>query len=244
MTAPKRKTVLPKHKKVGSRFIPPWNYLLGPIRETSWVEQGIPEFIWIACLHRKYGISRGTELALALSRAAFAVRPENKGWFASLSEYLPLALEDQQKILANLADAKLLADLRSGLEGFTLLYPAHPLAFLLPAAAATPSEADRESLRNTLFPLYEKLERSTVLVQGTVIYLGFINDRLKVSADSVLARFPKLEDYPSTAESKMIAAAVRSMIVMITGAANSEESLRWAREFWNRGLKVDSCIFP
>ena len=52
MTAGKKKTpkVLADHKKVGKKFIPPFGAKLGPLDEVRWVNDLVPELVWLPLL--------------------------------------------------------------------------------------------------------------------------------------------------------------------------------------------------
>ena len=65
MAAGKKKTpkVLADHKKVGKKFIPPFVAKLGPLDEVRWVNDLVPELVWLTLLSDRHGRKRGVDLA-------------------------------------------------------------------------------------------------------------------------------------------------------------------------------------
>ena len=68
----RKREVLGDHKRIGKRFIPPFLYQLGSLSEISWVNEIMPEILWIGLLIEHFGYQRGVELGLHLSKAAVA----------------------------------------------------------------------------------------------------------------------------------------------------------------------------
>ena len=95
MVAAKKKAprTLADHKRVGKKFIPPFIAELGPLREIRWVNDLVPEFLWLALLSDRHGLKTGTDLARRLALAAIDARgAKPKGWFALTSTYAELGL--------------------------------------------------------------------------------------------------------------------------------------------------------
>jgi len=46
--------VLADHKKVGKKFIPPFIATLGPIQEVLWVNDLVPDLIWLELLNSEH----------------------------------------------------------------------------------------------------------------------------------------------------------------------------------------------
>jgi hypothetical protein len=86
MAGPKKERragVLAGHRKVGKRFIPPMADFA--LSEAKWVDELMPELLWIHLAHRSQGYAAGAELALRLARAALEVTPDaDRRWFALL----------------------------------------------------------------------------------------------------------------------------------------------------------------
>jgi len=94
----RRKPVLLDHQRIGKRLIPP---LMQGIKyqEISWGKQFIPELIWLGLINDRYGYLKGAELALALPRSAKEATKNNQRgtWFATVSSYAQLSVEEQKR---------------------------------------------------------------------------------------------------------------------------------------------------
>jgi hypothetical protein len=51
-----REKILQDHKRHGKAFIPPFQHMLGPLSEISWVKTMMPELLWIALIHDYHGL--------------------------------------------------------------------------------------------------------------------------------------------------------------------------------------------
>ena len=84
MSTAKKKTpkVLADHKKVGKKFIPPFVAELGQLGEVRWVNDLVPELLWLALLSERHGRERGVDLARRLALAAIDARGSTPAsWF-------------------------------------------------------------------------------------------------------------------------------------------------------------------
>jgi len=238
------KSVLADHKKDGKKLIPPYVAAFGQPSHVSWIDTIIPEVIWIALLHEKFGQKEGIALALELAQAADKITQANgKTFFAAASDYGSLDAEQKSSLVRVLADSKRLILFRQALLPLLQFYPSCPLNFLASSEIVPePSEA-LQCLKSVLSNLFDKERQSTVFVQATVVYLAFVLDRLKVREGLTLASFPEVENYPATEMSKRVAASVRSTILTFFGSAKDDASSSWPAEFWNRGMEIETCIF-
>ena len=67
---PETKGVLPDHKRDRKKLIAPFNYMLGGMQDISYIDAIMPEIVWLALLHERFGVEKGAELARVLSKAA------------------------------------------------------------------------------------------------------------------------------------------------------------------------------
>lgn len=237
-----RTPVLGDHKRVRSRLITPFNALLGPTNDVSWVNTMIPELLWIALLHYAVGDHRAVEIVTAFSRDVRATSPERgrtiwaaAGKFAELpSAVLGPAL--------NKAEGTYAAELRAALEPLAASYPDHPLSIASgwPAVSARPPALAH--LKAVVEGMFDRSSRSSIMVQATALWLAFDADRLKVAANLSLAQFPKIEEYPTTELSQRIGASIRASLNQMFGSQDlMASSGAWPIAFWNRGLALEPC---
>ena len=227
------------YKQEGKRFIPPVLQRMS-FTETSWMDDRVPELVWIALLIHIFGLKDGTAVATGIASAAARCAPTANKAFGAASDYMELSDNQKQCVCLALSAENALEKAVSGLAALIDHYPDFPLAFL-----ANPSAAAEDSSGSTLADLKEAIENiidresyAGTLTQAVVVCIYFTNDKLKVAPGMALANFPIIEEYPATAESQRVGASVRAAVsAMFT--QNSPSS--WGRSFWNRGRLLDSC---
>jgi hypothetical protein len=240
---PSTNSILSDHKRIGKRFIPPFFDGLGTRQDYSWMNQILPELIWISCLNRYFGLKRGAELVVALSMETRKQFSESPNWFATVSSYSTLTSSQTETIIASLTGLKLLEEIRSGLFQLLSLYPKCPLAFLYQKQSLSRHDYDiiLEDFSTLVRELFDRTSYASTFMQGTALYIGFANKLLRVVEDTLLAQFQKLQEYPNTELSLKIASSVRASIPMVVFEQEPPFTSDWANYFWNRGLELVPC---
>jgi len=237
----RRQEVLEDHKRIGKRFIPPFLYQIGPLSEVSWVDEIMPELIWISLLIDRYGYRQGVKLALQLSKSAIgAYKSEKCEFFAWVSSFERLSEEEREILVRNLEGLGVLSDISAGLRPLLSLYPDCPLSFLADHPIH-PADNDLDLMKNIVEKLYARRDVFATRVQATAIYFAFVAGCLKVAEGTGLADFPEVEKYPDTEKSKQVAASVRASLNGLYGEARDRHSTEWPLIFWNRGLALEGC---
>lgn len=232
----KNTKVLKDHKQQGKRFIPPL-LRLGNAKETSYVQVIIPEIMWMALLHKKFGLQLGTHLALQLVTVTSNTSSSTK-CFSFISSFELLTDVEKEKILTQLQSLNMLDQLRDGLRNFMLTYPECPLLFLFDDLKG---EMNLASIKETLSELYDITGRPATFMMANVIYFLGAMGRLAIVKDTALSKLPELVDYPNTALSKMIASGVRASLFAFMHDPFLNASGNWNRYFWNRGIELEPC---
>lgn len=240
MTA--RTPVLADHKRVRSRLVTPFNAMLGPTRDVSWINTMIPELLWLALLHDAVGDHRAVEIVTAFSRDVRAISPDRDrtiwaaaGKFAGLPpDVLPALLAEKGERYAD--------DLRAAVTPLVAWYPAHPLNTLLDSDPPEAQPAMLTHVKATVAVLFDRLSRLATMVQASALWLAFDANRLKVAPGLSLAQFPRIEDYPTTELSQRIAASTHASLNQMFGEQDLMASDgAWPIAFWNRGLVLEAC---
>lgn len=237
-----RTPVLGDHKRVKSKLITPFNDMLGPTRDVSWINTMIPELLWIALLHDVVGDRRAVEIVTRFTRAA---RSYAAGFsdtvFAAAGKFSELPEGALPTIMASL-DIDCANAMRTALTPLAAWYPAHPLNAIHAISTPEPDRAMLEHLRRLVGGMYARSDRATMMPQATAIWLAFDSGRLKVAPDISLASFPKIEEYPTTELSQRIGASIRASLNQMFGEGQMMASDgRWPVAFWNHGLQLEPC---
>lgn len=241
-----RKKVLQDHKRHGKTFIPPFRYMLGPLREISWVRTMLPELLWIALIQDYHGLHEGVALITTFTRIARECSSsEKKNIFATVSALGEITKGEKSCLQSELAASGDLFEIQKALLPLITLYPKCPLGFLYSVKPSSSGEEKQnlERLKNLVGGMYNKTSRDTMMVQATATWLAFDSGVLKVFEGLALANFPEIEKYPYTELSEKVAASICSSIYMFFTEPHYPESSNWPKYFWNRGLEVDKCYF-
>jgi hypothetical protein len=239
-----RTPVLGDHKRVKSKLITPFNDLLGPMRDVSWINTMIPELLWIALLHNAHGDRRAVEIVTAFTRAVRTNSPDFSGTvWAAAGKFADMPDGMLQRIVTGI-DAKCADALRTALTPLAALYPTHPVNAIYGDAIPIAEPDMLDHLRHVVVGLYDRSARDTMMVQATAIWVAFDSGRLKVASDLALASFPRIEDYPTTELSQRIGASIRASLNQMFGDGQMMASDgRWPIDFWNHGLQLQPCEF-
>lgn len=236
----KRTPVLGDHKRVKSTLVTPFNDAFGPMHEVSWINQMIPELLWIGLVQKAWGPRRGVEIITAFTRDVRASDPErNRIIWAAAGKFA--ALPDG--VLAGIVEGRPYRDdLCAALAPLHAHYPDHPMRELASTITGLPSSQDLGALKKLVSELIDRASTSATMAQATATWLAFDAERLKVSAGLALADFPRIEDYPKTDQSQRIAASIRATLNQMFGDLDLMASgTGWPIAFWNRGLELQPC---
>ena len=235
-----RRRVLRDYRQEGKRYIPPFLQHMPIMTESRWMDDRVPELIWIALLIHVFGLKEGTAIALSVAKAATKCDPTAKQAFAAASDYGALSNEQTHCVQSTLNKGGMLDKACQGLAALIHNYPDCPMAFLSnPGRSKDDSPGSTlEDLREAIDNISDRQSQPGIYAQAAVVYIFFVNGRLQVAPHVGLANLPAVEEYPNTEESLRVAASVRSAV---TGLLTGDTSSDWRRSFWNQGRSLGPC---
>ncbi len=235
-----QRRVLQGYERRGKRFIPPILQHTN-LAASGWMNDRVPELIWIALAIHKLGVKDGTAVAVEVARAAANCMPSSKVAFAAASDFVNISEEGADCVRTTLAAQGLLTRTTLAMAALSDYYPDFPLRFLRYDAGASgdPGKSDLNDLKETIKSIIDRTSKAAIFVQAAFVYIHFVNDKLRVSAVSALANFPAVQAYPDTDESREVAASIRSLVIALL-SRTAEQS--WAIAFWNTGRNLGDCM--
>jgi hypothetical protein len=240
----KNRRVLDGYKKVGTTFVPPMAHLVGPWEYTSWSSQIMPELIWWDVLIDQGSRRFASKIAEEIARY-FKSRDNHECWWAFISDYTRLAIDEIDGLREHLRRANILNDMNESLADFLNLYPSCPLSQFsdrLPTGIVDVGYLKR--FEDRMSDLEDKRSRVGVLIQAQAVYMGFMSGKLHVAPGLALADFPEVENYPSTELSKRVGASICAMVNMMAGRMLPKYSAdAWVQYFWQRSVDLRPLDF-
>ena len=234
-----KRRVLRGYRQKGKRFIPPLLQHM-PLTESSWIDDRVPELVWIALLIRVFGVKEGIAVASSVAKAAGRCDQTAKKAFAAASDYMELSDEHRRCVRSALSEDGVLDKARQGLAALIHNYADFPLAFLVETAKAEEngSRSELEDLREAIASISDRQSQSGIYAQAAVVYISFVNHQLNVAPHVGLANLPAIEEYPMTEESLRVAASVRSAVTFLL---SHDIPANWRDSFWNQGRSLGAC---
>ena len=203
--------VLRGYRQDGKRFIPPMLDIANT-QESHWLDDRLPELIWIALLIHRLGVRQGIAVATSIAKAAATCAQDSERGFAAASDYTSLTDDEKTSTRAALTAEGVLVRACLSLAALINHYEEFPLAFL--AEQDTLLGDDQEStlsdLKKTIGATRDRGESAGLFVQATAVYILLVNKKLNVPPGLGFENLDAILDYPLTDESKKLAALVRS----------------------------------
>lgn len=171
------------HKRVGKRFIPPMKQLPG-MKETSYVNDMLPELVWIGLINDRLGYVPGARLFEKIVLAAMEAAGEapNRN-YALLSEVAELNTVQRVSFMNTLSAEAMPEPLREYIAPLTLLYDGCPLAFIGPPEKVYREEQLIKSIRACVERHIDKYETPAIVLHGAILLARLVAGTISFSAD-------------------------------------------------------------
>jgi len=225
------------HKRHGKKFTPPMAQLPG-FSEVRWIDDLLPEFLWIGLSLHLHGTRRTFRLLEGLVEAWSSLDLESPGWLSRASTMSGLGLDARSSLAAKLEESGHLRDLRGAVGPLVLHYPECPLAALFPDAEPV---GELDMVREGVAMSLNRWSEHATWIQVAAVYMVIGQGKLHFAKDSVLADFPEVQNYPRSDVSRMIASSCRALINSFPRSEGTQASEDWTTYFWARGQELDPC---
>lgn len=237
--------ILADHKKVRSKLVTPWHQMFGPTNDVSWINEMIPELLWINLIETDHGNHRAVEIITTVARIARTLACAIPILtFANASDFARIAPGDRALFLAELEPKGVLTEIREALSALVSWFPTCPLREVFFEGIPAPTPSGLNAIKSAVVRLYDRQSRSSTMTQATAVWLAFDSGGLVVDKGLALAQFPKIEEYPDTELSQKIAASIRSTVNVLVGSHRDLHPISgWHNQFWNTGLAIEKCEF-
>jgi hypothetical protein len=235
--------VLGGHKKVGTRFVPAVLARLN-FNDLSYVNDLLPEIVWIGLANRQLGYVDGAKLCSAIAKAATECRRDQEFLnFALLSSYENLREEEVRALVSSLETSALLSTLREVVEPLVELFVQFPMHFA--GRPLHPRERPDliEELKHCVGELLDRTSTPAGAAQATVVYTRVITGGLHYADGLQPPDLNAIVEAPATEAAERAAAIVRATVLGELMPGEDRNPRVWPRHFWNHALHLDACEF-
>jgi hypothetical protein len=241
----KKKPVLQGHKRKGSRYIPPMLQLPGEgITEISYVDQILPQGLWMGLINEQLGYRNGIELNAAICQNACELRStEQHVNFSLVSNFGLLTDEQKTALMEDLDRCGTLESYRTHLAPLIHCYDDFPLGFL-----GEPDDGpDRSELISTLKTSvqnhFDRYESPAMVLQANIVYVRGMNGGLFLPETMDAPDLNAIIEDPESEGGKRAGGFVRTSVMMEFMPVEGVSLDAWASSFWNTNYELDDCDF-
>ena len=239
----KQKRVLADHKRFGSKFLPPI-HKIGGLGEVSYVNQLLPEVLWMGLLNRTYGYKEGVALASELASQALEHHSTDRYQnFAMTSSYLHLTDTEKSEVVESVTGRGRLERYQSALAPLLVLYRSFPLGFIGSPTKETSAADLLNELKATVSGLMNKFDTPALIAQANLTHIRGATGGLHMAPHIEIPDLDSLITKPDSEAARRAGGFVRSSALMELGHGGEKDTDWWAREFWNTSYRIDNCSF-
>jgi hypothetical protein len=237
-----KKRNLEGYKREGKRFIPPMKQL-PMIREQSYVNDMLPELIWLGLIHDRCGYRFGARVLETVVEVTKAWpkndKPRN---YALQTAYAALTREQKTELVEVLAGADLLDEIRCAVAPLVLLYDGFALSFVGPPPTVIPREVLIQRITDSVRKHLNKYETPGVVLNGAILLTRLVAGSIKFAAHIEIPDLNAVIERAESDEAKRAASFMRANAIGEFGMLELPPT--WAKHFWNRGAELAPCQLP
>jgi len=243
-----KKQILSDHQRKGKELIPPLvGVLSDKLVHVRWIDNLLPDIIWIGLLQDMRIELRGAEVALKCAEETNKIlKPKKIRSFAFISDYRDINASQAEMIKRNLANEGVLNDLQSCLFPLISLYPKCPFGILFDDhsldAYKVNSDTALDTMKRVVRDCFNRQGLPATIVQTIAVYIMLVTGKLRVLQGVGFENPYVILDYPFTEESQNLASVVRSTLNAVECEKSRNKNL-WCSYFWQRGYEISTCEF-
>lgn len=228
--------ILDSHQRVGKKLRSPL-MSFAQLRETSYIDEILPEIVHIALLMKKFGYRRGVQLCEHLFSAINDVSSVSVLPFAS-----SLKIDEQfhSALIECLAAEGILLELRAAFAPMQL-FSDWPLSFL--GFEDLTSDVALSQIKVCVGNIIDKSETPACAALATVIYWYAAIGKLKYTNGVKAPDLNSIIEAPESEAAAMARAHVRASVMAFWAMQVTEDPLdrSWAPSFWLQCFRLDRC---
>lgn len=237
----RKKQVLAGHKRIGKRFVPPMMQI--PIRiDTSYVNDMLPELIWIGLINERVGYARGARIIEKIFLAVDARKEKGQeGNYALISSFKKITDDQKISITDAIREEGVLDIIQNSIAPLILLYDGCPLNFFGPPANRYSREELISIIKLCVGKTINRYDAPGIVLYGAMLLARLVTKTIKFPADMDLPDFNSVIDSPGSEEAKRAAGFMRANGLAEFGMLKVGSD--WAKYFWGKNFELSPCEF-
>lgn len=229
-------TPLEKHRRKGKILSPPLA-TLPKLKPSSWIDDWLPEMLWVALL--LFGVRRDDALALirATANAVFELDADAKPADATLSALALVGHESREGILAEISSS---VQARESLRPLLLLNGLPGLDDWKSAIGQEPEPEDWGVLASAVASaLFHQSEAATDCRWARLIFMSAAG-KLKLSDEE---QVKELLNYPNYGDMRKVRPFIRATEIAVRNldAVDDQGEVTWPKDFWDQCFVETEC---
>ncbi|HWQ43537.1 MAG TPA: hypothetical protein VN456_16075 [Desulfosporosinus sp.] len=235
------KQLLEGHKRVGKRFIPPMKQI-PMMTETSYVDDMLPELVWIGLINDRVGYVRGARVIERVFLTVYNLKTEGQeGNYALMSSFNKLTLAQKVEIVSSLRNDGVLELIQNAIAPLVLLYNECPLSFMGPPTTPYSEEELVSIIKKCVKKTIDRYETPSIVLYGAMLLSKLVTKSISFPSNMDLPDFNSVINSPDSEEAKMAAGFMRASGLAEFGMLGLKKS--WAKHFWDRNYELSPCEF-
>ncbi len=237
----KDKQILKGHKRVGKRFIPPMKQI-PMMTETSFVNDMLPELVWIGLINDRVGYIRGARIIEKVFLAVDGLKKEGQeGNYALMSSFNKLSSAQKIDIVDSLKNNGVLELIQNSIAPLVLLYEECPLSFMGSPTNSYSEEELVSIIKQCIKKTIDRYETPAIVLYGAMLLSRLVTKTIVFPSSMDLPDFNSVINSPDSEEAKRAAGFMRASGLGEFGALKLSNS--WAKHFWNKNFSLSPCEF-
>lgn len=241
-----KKRILEDHKKVGKIMVPPiYQHPDMNIQEGHYIEDTLPEIIWMGLIHQELGYKKGIEFIRQVIECISEVRDPSAEYnnFAIASNFYKLSQIEIEAVVKKLSTKGIFLQLSDILSPIIYFYNEHPFKFCNKEVDLTQEEEfDLLHKLKTCINLHaDRFKKDSIISMANVMYIHAIEGKLHYGKDMEVPDLDALFNKPDSEEAKRAESHVRNHVKLYL--MMHKDTNKWAKTFWNQSYHLDQCEF-
>jgi hypothetical protein len=236
----KKKCILEGHKKVGKRFIPPMMQIPKMSLKTTYVNDILPELVWIGLLNDSLGYIPSARIQEELFITANGIQNKELMQNLALISTYSSFTQEQKITLTDILNKKgILGKIQNAIAPLILLYNQCPISFFGPPENVYSKNELINRMKDCLRKTLNKYETPGIALYASMLMSRVVTKTIMFNSSMNLPDINSIFDSPNSEEAKLAAGFVRSSAMSEFGMLNL--SPNWPKYFWNKNIQLSEC---